>query len=214
MKLIKQIFIKCIESNKIIYEVVVMIQKKTDRRVKYTKMVIRDSFVKLLKQKPISKITIKEICENADINRATFYAHYQNQYDLLNKIEAELIDDINAYLSNYEFKDKMDMAFKMLEKILDYVKENSDIFHILLNSNGDMAFQNEFIKVITKQHFSEETRSDSLGNEEAAYIFSFSSSGAIGVIQKWLKDDMKKPTNEMAELILKIATNGSAAFDY
>lgn len=188
--------------------------KKTDRRVKYTKMVIRNSFIKLLKQKPISKITIKEICENADVNRATFYAHYQNQYDLLNKIEARLIDDINAYLSNYEFKDNMDIASKMLEKILDYVKENSDIFDILLISNGDMTFQNEFIKIITKQHFSPETRSDSLSKEDAAYIFSFSSSGSIGVIQKWLKDDMKKPTNELAELILKIAARGSAAFDY
>ncbi|MDD3224350.1 MAG: TetR/AcrR family transcriptional regulator C-terminal domain-containing protein [Clostridium sp.] len=187
---------------------------KTDRRVKYTKMVIRNSFIKLLKQKPISKITIKEICENADVNRATFYAHYQNQYDLLNKIEARLIDDINAYLSNYEFKDNMDIASKMLEKILDYVKENSDIFDILLISNGDMTFQNEFIKIITKQHFSPDTRSGSLSKEDAAYIFSFSSSGSIGVIQKWLKDDMKKPTNKLAELILKIAASGSAAFDY
>lgn len=187
---------------------------KTDRRVKYTKMVIRNSFIKLLSQKPISKITIKELCENADVNRATFYAHYQNQYDLLNKIETKLIDDINAYLSNYEFKDNIDIASKMLEKILDYVKENSDIFNILLISSGDMTFQNEFIKIITKQHFSPETRSDSLSKEDAAYIFSFSSSGSIGVIQKWLKDDMKKPTNELAELILKIAARGSAAFDY
>ncbi|HBC96216.1 MAG TPA: TetR/AcrR family transcriptional regulator, partial [Clostridium sp.] len=47
-----------------------MKKEKTDRRVKYTKMVIRQSFIKLLKQKNISKISIKEICEDADINRA------------------------------------------------------------------------------------------------------------------------------------------------
>ena len=55
-------------------------EKKDDRRVKYSKMVIKDSFIQLLKEKPITKITIKEICALADINRATFYAHYTDTY--------------------------------------------------------------------------------------------------------------------------------------
>ena len=48
----------------------------SDRRVKYTKMVLRNALIKLLETKPISRITIKEICEEADINRTTYYAHY------------------------------------------------------------------------------------------------------------------------------------------
>ncbi len=59
---------------------------KDDRRVKYTKMVLKESFIKLLEKKDISQITIKEICEDADINRATFYAHYNDQFDLMHKI--------------------------------------------------------------------------------------------------------------------------------
>ncbi len=83
-----------------------MKSKNADRRVKYTKMVIKNSLVKFLKEKPISKITVKEICEDADINRATFYAHYTDQYDLLQRIENEIIDDINLYLSEYNFEEK------------------------------------------------------------------------------------------------------------
>lgn len=45
---------------------------KVDRRIKYTKMVLEESFIRLLEKKDISQISIKEICENADINRATF----------------------------------------------------------------------------------------------------------------------------------------------
>ena len=47
-----------------------------DRSVEYTKMVIQNSFTRLLKEKPINKITVKEICELADINRSTFYKYH------------------------------------------------------------------------------------------------------------------------------------------
>ena len=71
---------------------------KDDRRVRYTKMVLKDSFISLLEKKDISQITVKEICENADINRATFYSHYTDVYDLLKKIESELLENDTVYL--------------------------------------------------------------------------------------------------------------------
>ena len=67
---------------------------KNDARIRYTKMVIKDSFFQLLKQKPVEKITVKEICEMAQINRATFYRYYENQYDLLSVIENDMFQNI------------------------------------------------------------------------------------------------------------------------
>ena len=185
-----------------------MKKEKTDRRVKYTKMVIRQSFIKLLKQKNISKISIKEICEDADINRATFYAHYKNQYDLLKQIENETIDEINQYISSYDFKNKNNVSTVGIEKILEYVKENSQLFDLLLNSNGDTHFQQEIIKIIGKQHFIPIKENNLLKKEDSEYIFHFLASGSICTIQKWLKEGMKKPISEIARLILEISNNG------
>ena len=56
--------------------------KKEDRRVRYTKQAIRDGFLRLLAEKPIEKISVTEICREADINRGTFYAHYSDPYVL------------------------------------------------------------------------------------------------------------------------------------
>lgn len=187
--------------------------KKMDRRVKYTKMVIKESFVKILKQKPISKISIKEICDDADINRATFYAHYLDQYDLLQQIENEIITDINRYLSSYDFKSEKDVPVDLIEKILEYIRENSELFDLLLNSNGDMQFQQEITNIIGQQHFSSMLESNSLSKEDSEYIFHFLASGSVGVIQKWLKDGMKKSPKEMAVLILRLAINGRSSFD-
>ena len=51
---------------------------KTDARVKYTKMVLKKALLELMQHKPVNKITVKEICERAELNRATFYAHYSD----------------------------------------------------------------------------------------------------------------------------------------
>ena len=67
---------------------------KTDARVKYTRMVIQQTFLELLQKKPISKITVTEICEIAGINRATFYKHYMDPYDLLEQFENEAIQGL------------------------------------------------------------------------------------------------------------------------
>ncbi|MCS0542790.1 TetR/AcrR family transcriptional regulator, partial [Aeromonas veronii] len=79
-----------------------MTSAKLDRRKQYTRMVLKGSLMKLLKEKPIATITVKEICEVADINRSTFYAHYSDQFDLLKKIEEEIIEDMITYLNQYD----------------------------------------------------------------------------------------------------------------
>ena len=57
--------------------------EKKDARKRYTQMVLKQSLLKLLKEKPVNKITVKEVCELAQLNRATFYAHYSGylRYD-------------------------------------------------------------------------------------------------------------------------------------
>ena len=56
--------------------------KKEDHRTRLTKMMILNAMTGLLKEKPIQNITVKELCERAEINRGTFYLHYHDIYDL------------------------------------------------------------------------------------------------------------------------------------
>lgn len=190
-----------------------MKEEKTDRRVKYTIMVIKESFIRLLKEKSISKISIKEICEGADVNRATFYAHYSDQYDLLHQIENDLIDDVNAYLSSYNLRGGANMQPEVLVKILEYVKKNSDLCDMLLNSNGDIEFQQEIIHVFGQQQLLPTAVSESLSTEDAQYVFLFFASGFIGMIKQWLKYGMEKSAEELAKLMLRVLMNGKSSFE-
>ncbi len=187
-------------------------EKKVDRRVKYSKMVIKNSFIKLLKEKSIAKITIKEICALADVNRATFYAHYIDQYDLLHQIESDLVDDVKDHLANFNPNAFDSTTAEMLEKILEYIKANAELVDLLLNANGDISFEQDIIMILARLDLLPAVTGEDMGREDARYAFLFFANGCIGVIKQWLKDGMKKSTQDTAMLIYDLITKGQEKF--
>ena len=177
---------------------------KDDRRVKYTKMVLKDSFINLLEKKDISQITIKEICEDADINRATFYAHYNDQYDLLRKIEDELLENINSHLEELVQKDNTMNAVKSAERIFEYLKENAKLCKLLISERGDFSFQKQMMMLVYHIIVNELTDNRKITKEDAEYVYSFTITGCVGIVQKWFDDDMKKSPHDIAEMVIKL----------
>ncbi len=188
-----------------------MKKEKVDRRVQYTKMILRQSLIELLEKNPISKITIKSICEKADINRTTFYAHYTDQYDLLAQIKQELFDDVSVYLTNFTFHENESESVQLLNKIFEYIKQNSKICSVLLNDTTDTAFH-EQVMVIVQKLCMEQLTKKSFNQNIINYIISFAATGSMGLIRKWLDTGMKEPTYTMAEIILKLTNQGLTAF--
>lgn len=74
---------------------------KEDARVRYTKKALRDALFTCLKTKQLQDITVKEISETANLNRATFYKHYRDCFDLLEQIENEMLSDFKALLDSH-----------------------------------------------------------------------------------------------------------------
>lgn len=188
-----------------------MENKKENRRAKVTKMLLKKSFIKILEKKDISRITIKEICEFADINRSTFYAHYTDQYDLMKKIQDELIENVEAYLSPYIYYETSNVSQEMLKGIFEHIKDNAEICQILLSERGDIHFQKRVLNLVYGKYMDDLTKKMGLNKEDADYICAYSISGCIGVIQKWLNDDMIKSPKFMAKIILSMTSaEGSA----
>ncbi len=179
---------------------------KDDRRVRYTKMVLKESFIKLLEKKDISQISIKEICEDADINRATFYSHYSDQHDLLRKIENELLDNINAHLTEfYQKSDNMNPVI-LAEKIFEYLKENAKLCKLLISERGDLGFQKRIMMLVYDKIITELTDNNKITKEDAEYVYSYTITGCVGIVQKWFDDDMKKSAHFMAEMVIKLTS--------
>ncbi len=185
-------------------KVIFMSSSKLDRRKKYTQMVLKDSLMQLLKEKQISSITVKEICEWADINRSTFYSHFTDQFDLLDKIENELIDDMAGYLHQCNFENDQD-DLQMIEKLLEYFASKHEVCQTLLNEKVDTTFQNKFAQDIFMKNWKADKQ---LSKEMSMYLSIFTISGSIYTIKSWLNQGMDKSPKEMAEIINHVIKNG------
>ena len=181
--------------------------KKQDARVRYTKMVIKSSLMELMQLKPVAKITVTEICERAGINRATFYAHYNDPTDLLQSIERELIEDISAKTRPAIAALGGDLA-ESITGLVEYIRENADVCRVLLSGSGDASFQNNVVDMVEKQFIDHWRAFSSTSVEDAQYIYTFIAIGSVGVIRKWLDEGVTKPSSEIASLIIKLSSAG------
>ena len=187
-------------------------QAKTDHRVRLTKQIIRDSLVPLMKKYPISRISIKMLCESAGINRSTFYAHYSDVYDLLQQIQQECIGELSARISGNAFSEQNMLTVQALEQILSYAKANAELFEVLLSENGDFAFQRDIMRLSQQKTIDELRHMRHLDAGVSEYLQYFVVNGALGVIQKWFAGGMKESVPEMAKLCSTLLYKGISGF--
>lgn len=181
-----------------------MKEMKENRKTRYTRMVLQDSLFELMRKKPISKITIKELCENADINRTTFYSYYTDQYDLLRKIEDETLAWAKEAISSLISKTDKYESMKILEGIFQYFAENRKHLQVLISEQGDIDFQKQLFTLIYQQcGISPSSAADTNLNISEDY-FIFAVNGSIGLMQYWLKNGINRSAKEMTEIIYNL----------
>lgn len=182
-----------------------MEKSKQDRRVRYTKKMLEEALVSMIMGQHISSVSVKELCERADINRSTFYAHYKDPYDLLYQIEKEVLNKVRNYLQAQNFAADAPLPQQMMTSILVYAKENRDLFMVLLGENSDFLFNEDILSltpVISEQYhlpFKKNIKE---------YMEAFGLAGSVSVFQKWLKDGAKESPDEISGLIVQLLQNG------
>lgn len=169
---------------------------KNNRRIKLTKMLLKNSLIGLMNTKPVNAITIKEICEQADLNRSTFYLHYTDQYQLLKEIQDELLTDTLSYLKDVS-NDCSTILY--IRFFLEYVKSNAPIFRILLCQPENAGFQSVFIEK-TMGHVKSNLPSI-CSMETEKYVYGFVMHGCLQIIREWISSGFDLPENEMADII-------------
>ena len=182
---------------------------KSDPRVRYTQMVIQNAFGELLRQKPFSKITVREICDKAEINRSTFYKHYQDCYDLLDKMKDETLQRFDEMLAG--MKDRGVMA--TMTAILQTLKDNAALFRALRRQGGEHSFTNQLAGHCFDYMDIQISIHPALGWNETQkrIVFSYLTGGAAAIIEYWLQNGCKEPPEQIADMTLelsKILTGG------
>lgn len=164
-----------------------------NQRTRLTKLMFRKALAQLMKNKHISQISIREICEKAELNRSTFYLHYKNVYDLLEEIENEIAAEADKAI---DFKKESQIRF------LKYLRENQDYYHILLTSNDFNFMRKYHEKVLDKL-----MKIMNLGVNEnrQKYILSYALEGSMCVVRKWAENGFYESPEEIGDILQKLS---------
>lgn len=196
-----------------------MRDNNTDLRIIRTEESIREALVELIDEKGFEAITVKEITTRAKINRGTFYAHYQDKFDLMTKCEEEIMIEMSR-IAKQNFPDIIAALetnsptlapFPLVVSIFEYLNENSGFMRAVLGPKGDLSFQTRLKDFMWKTLFG--NNPDALYKEEyllvpGQYLASYVASAHIGVVQKWLDSGRKESPQEMARILSTITVNG------
>lgn len=133
------------------------VSNKTDLRIIKTKKSIYRAFFKLLNEKGFEKISVKDISDEAVISRNTFYLHYEDKYDLMDKICDEMVtalfENVNKKIENYA-ELSLNVTVSSITKVLmlanEVISENEEMYTIMLKNDNSYIFKNKLRK---KLHF-------------------------------------------------------------
>jgi AcrR family transcriptional regulator len=166
----------------------------------------------LLYTRPIDKITVKEVCERAEINRATFYAHYVNLPTLLDEIEVEKSQELlHALSSLYEGDAYFTTA---IDGILRYFKKDRLMCALLLGNTSTGKGALTLMKDVRERSITHWVDSGNVTRQQAEWIFTFFMSGAKELMHQWVLSDFRGDINVLKETMIGIVEKGLNGFVY
>lgn len=178
-----------------------MAGKKNNRRTAYTRNVIRESFLELLAEQDIQKITVTDITKKADVNRGTFYQHYKDPIDLFNQIETELTDQI---LPTIKLQHTDNIAV-WLSRFIDVLQANRLLSLTLLKSSHSSYLMNTiFAEVHDLAIESFKGLYDETNPILLEYYFNYFVKGTLGIIIEWLSNDDGTSSEDISLVLSKV----------
>ena len=168
-----------------------------DRRRQKTEKAIRNALVQLMENKELRKITVQEVSDLADINRATFYKHYLDVYDLYEKVEQEILVEIGILVLRLQELPPN----KFFKELTAYFDKNRTVSRLLFSPNGENSLRIKFDRCM--EGLFRQMGAEKLGvdrdNLSLCYYSCYRSQGCIAVLEKWVNGGFTVPK----ELIMK-----------
>ena len=175
-----------------------------DLREKKTKRSINNAFLQIRSKKPLEKITVKELCELAEISKATFYLHYKDIYDLSDTLQQQVITDIVSHLENPK-----DIIFNLQKahiQIIEGYYANQNIVHILFSdsqfSKLPECIESEIKKIVFEQF--PELKNDAATNIRITYQMMGSFYAFYKYEKQFGHEAILKTVNNITELFVNI----------
>lgn len=179
---------------------------------KKTKKLIQTSFLKLLTEKSFEKVTVGDITKASNINRGTFYLHYLDKFDLLDKMEEALFEEIGNYIDELQqsytsFNSFNESQEQLAIALFTAIQQHANQLKVFLSEHGRAGFHLRFRDAFSTKvknnllSFDEKTLFDDLPID---FFIAFVTSAFLGLIEQWVQEDLVKTPEQMTKLYVEI----------
>ncbi|MDQ0246652.1 AcrR family transcriptional regulator [Bacillus fengqiuensis] len=191
-----------------------------DRRVKKTKQALKESFISLLSEKGFQAVTVQDITKRADVNRATFYSHYQDKHDMLEQMIAEILQEFTDAINSTPVDSKSQAITKesrpnaAFVRMFEQIQKHADFYNVMLSKKGIPGFWRQMYGIIRECFYQRRLKlqpDDQQLIVPKDILSSFTSSSYLGMIMYWLESGMVYTPEYMATQLTLLTSLGPSA---
>lgn len=180
-----------------------------DLRVKRTIESIKSSFKQLICEKPYEKITVKELCDLAMINKKTFYHYYETLDALVLEMQKEMSMDYIQLIKDYKMPEDLDKATRTF--FAYSAKQDEAYEKITLNAAWQVR-RNEMIGHVNDTAWSHSKKFQKLSDFEKRLLLDFINESGLAAYRRWIEDGKRIPVEEVAEMTVRLQLGGVRKF--
>ncbi len=182
-----------------------------DRRVKRTKAALRASLLEKLQEKPIGRVTVKELCDAAGINRGTFYSHYSSPEDLMRTLMRDFEAELLAQMKEFDNQDSVPQMLPAVTRMLEFIEDNRGLCEAVLRCGVDNPCLSQVMQHIRQEYAPTWLEGKTLPDVRMEMVYTYIVNGCIGVIKRWLSSPNPEPPETVARVLLAFSRGGVRA---
>ena len=189
-----------------------MLKNPEDRRARRSRKLLKESLLELMKRKTFSDISVRDVTDAADMNRATFYLHYSGPAELLQSVEEDLLAELQSLVdAHMQETFAVGSVAPVFEPVLDFAVEHRETCTILFASSEASGFF-QAIQRLVHENGAPLVRTwfRPADPRLTDYLLNFLAWGFIGLLSEWFEKDMALPKAELLAAAQRMADSASA----
>ena len=176
-----------------------------NQRVRITKMLLKNSLIKILHEKKIEKVTVSELCEDAGINRSTFYKHYGSQFDVYSEIEQDFFKAAIEMITFEKEGGKTGIC-----RFLEFLKERKEEVYVVIVLQANEDFIQRVFDIPALRYFANENYDARFTERQNEYMRIYEYNGGFALIREWVASGCVEEPAQIEELLLHLSDYGKS----
>ena len=183
-------------------------EEAKDRRIGKTKRAIRNAFAKLISEKDLNDITVKDVAEYANINRKTFYNYYKGLYQVISEVEEEVSRNFETAVSNIDLIKDEDQPYSFFENFTKMLDSDGEFYSLIINDKSESGVMSKIIEYIKYRAFNAAKNATTIREDYLRVSVDFIVTGMLEVYKSWFASGRRMSIDDVSRSLSTLCASG------